>query len=111
MNGSSGFQHGFGPKASSVSGSRLLPASHFLYIYANKYIGSHLVVSVFLLQEGGDGQKGNVMAAYRKNLIFFGFKSCVPANLRNIPPPTGRVRFCLGIMSSIHIYFGSRRKY
>lgn len=48
---------------------------HTLYIYINIYIGSHLVVSVFLLQEGGDAQKGNVMAAYRKNVTFFGFKS------------------------------------
>lgn len=32
-------------------------------------------MSVFLLQEGGDAQKGNVMAAYRKKVTFFGFKS------------------------------------
>lgn len=54
MKGSSGFQHSFSPKACRVSGRRFRPASHFIYIHKYIYIGSHLVVSVFLLQEGGD---------------------------------------------------------
>lgn len=58
------FQHSFSPKASRVSGSRILPALHFRYIH--KYIHWISVISVFILQEGGDAQKGNVMAAYRK---------------------------------------------
>lgn len=38
MKGSSGFQHGFSPKACRVSGSRFLPASHFIYIHKYIYI-------------------------------------------------------------------------
>lgn len=80
------------------------------YMYINIYIGSHLVMSVFLLQEGGDAQKEmSWLHPEKKKVTFFGFKSWVPANLRNIPLPTGRVRFCLGIMSSVHVYFESRR--